>query len=297
MPQAPSSRLRAYLSLARPHQWIKNGFVLLPLFFGHRLHDQEAIVGSVAGFLVFCLASSAVYSLNDSVDFEADRLHPIKKRRPVANGLISKSGARRFAALLGSLALVLGYLLSTRMFILTLSGYIVLNILYSFWLKHYALVDVICIAAGFLLRVIAGGVAIGVQLSQWLILMTFLLATFLAIAKRRDDIILTANGAGVQIRSSLAGYSQEYISMSMVFLASISVVSYILYTVSPDVVRLHNSERLYLTSIFVVIGFLRYFQNVFVFENGGSPTHIVLRDRFLQVTIVAWLLTLYMLIY
>jgi 4-hydroxybenzoate polyprenyltransferase len=180
------------------------------------------------------------------------------------------------------------------LFILT--AYLFLNLAYSLSLKHVAIIDVVCIATGFVLRVFAGGAAAEVQVSHWLVLMVFLLAIFLALAKRRDDLVLNSQGHN-NIRRSLHNYNLDFVSHSMVAMTSITIVSYILYTVSPEVVEKHGTNNLYLTTFWVVIGFLRYMQITFVDQKSGSPTIILLKDAFMQVIIVLWLTTYYLLLY
>ena len=164
-----------------------------------------------------------------------------------------------------------------------------INIFYSFKLKHIAIVDIFIIAFGFVLRLFIGGTCGNIELSHWIILMTFLLALFLALAKRRDDVMLSSQGK--TLRKNIDGYNYEFISASMILMSGVIIVSYILYTVSNDVVEKFNTSNLYLTSIFVILGILRYMQITFVEQNSGSPTKVVLTDRFLQITILLWLIS------
>jgi decaprenyl-phosphate phosphoribosyltransferase len=289
------SKIRALITLARPHQYLKNVFIFLPLFFAHRLFDPHALIQTCWAFAVFCLGASSVYVVNDIFDVEVDRLHPTKKHRPIAAEMLGKPEALVYAGLLLIASIWLTIYQLGSIFLLSLGSYLLLNYLYSALFKKYAIIDISAIAAGFIIRVFAGGLAAGVLVSHWLILMTYLLALFLALAKRRDDLILLSTGK--KVRQNIDGYNLEFVSHSMVIMAAVIIVSYILYTVSPEAVKIHKTTNLYLTTFFVIIGLLRYMQITFVEQRSGSPTSIILKDRFLQVVIVMWLLTAYLLIY
>jgi 4-hydroxybenzoate polyprenyltransferase len=180
-------------------------------------------------------------------------------------------------------------------FLLIISIYLLINIAYSFFLKHIAIIDIVCIAAGFVLRIFAGGVSANIDNSHWIVIMTFLLAIFLALAKRRDDILLAANGNDT--RKNIKGYNLEFVSSGMMVMASVIIVSYILYTVSPEVTAKHGTNQLYLTSFWVIIGILRYMQITLVEERSGSPTMLLLKDIFLQTVVILWILNSYIIIY
>jgi decaprenyl-phosphate phosphoribosyltransferase len=288
-------KAKYYLQLARPHQYVKNGFVWLPLFFGLKLGDIWAIERTAIAFTAFCLAASGVYVLNDLKDIQEDRLHPTKKYRPLASGIIPPLGAMIFMAGLLLLAALAGSLLPRPDFFMILGAYLLLNVAYSFVLKHQAIIDVVCIALGFVLRVLAGGVAAAVPVSHWIVIMTFLLAIFLALAKRRDDLLLVAEGHSV--RRSIDGYNLEFVSTSMAIMAGVIIVAYILYTVSLDTIQKHGTDRLYITGFWVVVGLLRYLQLAQVENHSGSPTKILLQDRFLQTTLMLWVLNFFFLLY
>lgn len=177
-----------------------------------------------------------------------------------------------------------------------LGGYVILNIAYSLYLKNHAIIDITCIAIGFVLRVHAGGIAAQVTVSQWIIIMTFLLAIFLALAKRRDDLIILSEG-GERPRASIDGCNKEFVSISMMVMASVIIAAYILYTVSPEVAAKHGTHRFYLTGFWVILGLLRYLQITFVQNRSGSPTTVLIYDRFLQITILLWLISAYLLLY
>jgi len=288
-------KINDYIHLMRPHQYVKNGFVWLPLFFGYQLQNHQAILNTFFTFLIFCIAASNIYVFNDIKDVNEDRQHPVKRFRPVASGNIKKKEAWTFFCVLFVLTLSLGLFLLPLTIISILAGYLVLNIFYTNGLKHIAIIDIVCIATGFVLRVIAGGKAASVQISPWIVIMTFLLALFLALAKRRDDLLLSDKGHNT--RKSLDGYNLEFVSQAMGVMASVIIVSYILYTVSPEIIAKHGTQRLYLTSFWVIVGLLRYMQLTFVEIRSGSPTLILLKDLVLQGVVLLWLLSLYLLLY
>jgi decaprenyl-phosphate phosphoribosyltransferase len=289
------NKVKLYLQLARPHQYVKNGFVWLPIFFGLKLGDLWALEQTLIAFGAFCLAAGGVYVLNDLKDIEEDRRHPTKKNRPLASGVIPRRGAVIFMAGLLLLAALTGSLLPKPDFLIILGAYLLLNVAYSFFLKHQAIIDVVCIALGFVLRVLAGGVAAAVPVSHWIVIMTFLLAIFLALAKRRDDLLQAAEGHSA--RRSIDGYSLEFVSISMAVMAAVIIVAYLLYTVSPDTIQKHGTDRLYLTGFWVVVGLLRYLQLALVENHTASPTKILLQDRFLQAVLMLWVLSFLFLIY
>jgi len=288
--------LSTYIKLARPNHYAKNGFVWIPLFFGHKLHDFQAVIHTFWAFFAFCLTASVVYVLNDLLDVQEDRLHPVKKLRPIASGAITAKQATRFLLTFLVLAITVSFIFLSNNLLFILMAYLFLNLSYSLSLKHIAVIDVVCIATGFVLRVFAGGIAAEVPVSHWLVIMVFLLSIFLALAKRRDDLVLNAQGHN-NTRRSLHKYNLDFVSHSMVAMTSITIVSYILYTVSPEVVSKHGTNQLYLTTFWVVIGFLRYMQITFVQHKSGSPTTILLKDSFLQTVLVLWLISFYLLLY
>jgi decaprenyl-phosphate phosphoribosyltransferase len=289
------SQLKAYITLARPHQYVKNGFVWLPLFFGHKLGDLHAILNASAAFLLISFLASSVYIINDIRDRKEDREHPTKRNRPLASGDLPVPGALVFSLILFVASSSISLMALPGTFSLILASYFLLNMGYSFYIKRYAIIDVTCIAIGFVLRVVAGGVAAEVAVSPWIIMMTFLLAFMLALGKRRDDLLISADGH--HTRKSLGGYNLEFVSLSMVTMTSVVIVAYILYCVSPEIIQKHGTNRLYLTSFWVILGLLRYLQISFVEARSGSPTLILLTDRFLWFVGVAWMLTFYWLIY
>ncbi len=288
------------LKLIRPHQWLKNVFVMIPMFFGGSLLDPSDIRASVVTFFAFSFIASSVYCFNDIIDVEADRRHPVKCKRPIASGVISVRSAWALMALMFLLSVGTVCLLDTYSHVinvgLVILIYYILNILYCSKLKQYAIVDVCIIAFGFVLRVLAGGFATDISLSKWLVLMTFLLTLFLSFAKRRDDV-LRMNETGEPPRKNTIRYNLTFINQAITITASVTLVCYIMYTVSPEVVNRFHSDLLYLTSVFVLLGLLRYIQITVVDKRSGDPTKMMLRDRFTQCVVLLWALTFLVLIY
>ena len=278
--------MRIAIKLLRIDQWVKNGFLFFPGFFAGALFNLGVARVVGLGFIAFSLCASGVYILNDLRDVESDRAHPRKRERPIAAGKVPVNIAWMLSLLLMLIGIGLAFLIDHR-FTLLLGAYLVMNVAYSFSLKHLAIVDITCIALGFLLRIWSGGVLAQVPITMWIEIMTFLLALFIALAKRRDDVLLSE--AGHEVRRSIDGYSLEMVHASMVMVASITVVSYILYTVSPDAIARLHSDKLYYTSVFVLLGMLRYFQLALVHECSGSPTKLVLTDLPLQAIIAGWI--------
>ena len=288
-------KIRTYLQLARPHQYLKNGFIWLPAFFSNRLHDPQTLHYSLWAFIVFCFGASSIYIVNDIKDVEEDRQHPEKKKRPLASGELSNKEAYLLFVGLFFSSVILSTLFLPYAFLLILCIYLTLNFCYSFFLKRISIIDIFCIATGFVLRVFAGGTAAGINISHWIIIMTFLLALFLGLAKRRDDIILASDG--FDVRTSISGYNKEFISLGMVFMASVIVVAYLLYTVSPEVCEKYGTNNLFLTGFWVILGVLRYMQITFVEQKSGAPTKVLMKDPFLQTVIILWMVSFYMFIY
>lgn len=290
--------MKGLIKLIRPKQWIKNFFVFIPMFFGGSLLDQEDILASIITFFSFSFAASSIYCLNDIIDVEADRRHPVKCRRAIASGLISVPQAYLLMAFLFFLSVAVLFLLPRNA--LHTSAIIVfywlLNIAYCLRLKQYAILDVCVVAFGFVLRILAGGFATETVLSNWLVLMTFLLTLFLSFAKRRDDV-LRMNATGEAPRKNTSRYNLTFINEAITITAGVTLVCYILYTVSPEVISRFHTRYLYLTSVFVLVGLLRYIQLTVVDKKSGDPTKVILRDRFTQLIVVAWLLSFLFIIY
>lgn len=280
------------IKLLRPHQYVKNIFIFAPLLFSFHFILSD-VINTTLAFILFSLLASSIYVLNDYMDIEEDKKHPKKKFRPLASGKVNKNSAKILIIILSSISLLSAFLFNVNLFIV-LMIYFILNIAYSLKLKHITIVDIFIIATGFVLRLFAGASVIETPLSMWIIIMTFLLALFLAVAKRRDDVLLSSQGK--ETRKNIDGYNLEFVNAVMVFMSGVIVVAYILYTVSEEVIKRLNTEYLYLTSFFVILGIMRYMQITFVEKNSGSPTKIVLKDRFLQITILFWLLSFYIVV-
>lgn len=258
----------------------------MPLLFSFSFSDTQDNLSVLVAFLLFSLLASSVYIFNDLLDVNEDRAHPIKRNRPLASGSVSKSTAITLMLFLSLASLGIALFFNTELFTV-LFLYFILNIAYTLKLKHIAILDIFIIATGFVLRLFAGSSVTDITLSMWIILMTFLLALFLALAKRRDDVLLSLEGQ--ETRKNIDGYSLEFVNATMVLMAGVVIVSYIMYTISPEVEIRLGTEYLYLTSFFVILGIFRYMQITFVEENSGSPTKIVIRDKFLRLTILFWL--------
>ena len=290
--------MRETLLLIRPKQWAKNVFVLLPMFFGRQLTDPATLQSSLLVFAAFSFIASSVYCINDLIDVEADRQHPVKCKRPIASGAVSRKQGWLLTVVMALLSAATVLTLSSHIWqvLAVLAGYYLLNIAYCTRLKNYAIIDVCVIAFGFVLRILAGGVATGISVSRWLVLMTFLLPLFLSLAKRRDDV-LRMNATGKAPRKNTIRYNLTFINQAITITASVTTVCYIMYCVSPEVVAAFGTPNLYLTTIFVIIGLLRYIQLAVVDEQSGDPTKIVWKDRFTQLVILAWLSSFLYLIY
>jgi len=279
----------------RPHQYIKNLFIFLPLFFALKITDTSLLLNAFIAFVVFSLTASAIYTFNDYHDIEEDRQHPKKKTRPLASGDISKSQAVMLMGILGIISFTVIAFLSLEATSI-LAVYVIMNIAYSFYLKHIAILDVVIIAIGFVLRLFIGSAVTGIPLSMWIVIMTFLLALFMALAKRRDDVLIYLN-TGKKMRKVIDGYNLQFLDTAIAIMASVVIVAYIIYTTSSDVLARVHSEYLYLTAIFVILGIMRYLQVTFVLKDSGSPTKIVLKDKFMQFTLVGWIITFTWILY
>lgn len=290
--------MKKTLLLIRPQQWIKNGFVLIPMFFGGRLLNVDDAIASVVTFFAFSFVASAIYCFNDIVDVEADRRHPVKCHRPIASGAVSVPTAYALMVILTLLSALLLFFLPQRAGETAgiVAFYFLLNMAYCLWLKRHAIIDVCTVAFGFVLRILAGGMACEVAVSNWLVLMTFLLALFLSFAKRRDDV-LRMNETGEPPRRNTIRYNLTFVNQAITVTGTVTLVCYIMYTVSPEVVSRFHAPYLYLTSIFVLVGLLRYMQLTVVDEVSGDPTKILLRDRFTQAIVVAWIMSFLLIIY
>jgi len=271
----------------RPEQWLKNGFVLAPIVFSGLVHDPVAWARSLAAVAAFCAASSAVYLINDVIDREADRSHPIKKDRAIASGEVSVATALAVAVMLTAAAIAIAVWLG-GWFPAVVVAYVALVLLYSAVLKRAVFLDVLVVAAGFVLRVVGGAVAIDVPVSHWILLVAYLLALYLALGKRRSELALLGDEAGNH-RVVLGHYTLPMVDQAISVVLGATVLAYALYTVAPDTVAKVGSEGLLATVPIVLYGLFRYLYLLHKHELGGSPTRVLLTDRPLLICVVVWL--------
>lgn len=280
-----------HLQAMRPHQWVKNLLVLVPLLFTEKLTDPAKWAAASLAFAAFCCAASSIYLLNDIVDREEDARHPKKRLRPIASGRLPVAQAWvLFVALLAGAA-GLGWSVplseGAKPFVLWPAAYLVLNLAYSFWLKRMVVVDCMCIALGFQLRVQAGAAAIEVPASHWLQLCTFFFALFLAFCKRYEEVGRQTEATG-QTRATMSDYTLSFLSMMIGPLAALSILSYSLYTVSPETVARHGTDRLMYTVPIVTYGVFRYLFLVYRKSEGGDPARLLFRDAPLVLSGIAY---------
>lgn len=287
------------LKLLRPEQWTKNLLIFLPLFFSGQFLNVSLLQQSVFAFFAFSFAASSIYCFNDIYDVEADRLHPEKCKRPIASGKISIKTAYiiMFFCISVSILILFFFAGNQRYIIMSLIViYYIMNIAYCIKLKHYPIIDVTLISIGFILRVIVGGAATDIHLSEWIVMMTFLISLFLAFAKRRDDVIIYQE-TGVAPRKNTDRYNIDFLNQVMTVTSTIVIIAYIMYTLSPNIIEQFQSKYIYITALFVLMGIIRYLQVTIVDLKSGSPTNILLKDRFIQACIVGWIIAFFIIIY
>ncbi|MFT4739233.1 MAG: decaprenyl-phosphate phosphoribosyltransferase [Sediminicola sp.] len=285
----------AIAHLIRPHHWIKNFFLFLPIFFAGGIFKNDKLWDTGMGFILFSFTASAIYVLNDIKDVKTDRLHPTKKGRPIASGKVPIPLAYVLFAILLSGSVFGSYMLD-HTFLYCIIAYLIINIAYTYGLKHVAILDLFLVSSGFLLRVIGGGFISEVPVSHWLIIMVLLLSLFLVLAKRRDDLILALENPTL-MRKSSSSYNLEFTNACLTMLSAVMIVAYIMYTVSDDVKMRLESDYLFYTCIFVIAGVMRYLQITLVEKKSGSPTRILFSDGFIVVVIIGWMVSFYALIY
>ncbi|MGA9058507.1 MAG: decaprenyl-phosphate phosphoribosyltransferase [Terriglobia bacterium] len=283
------------LGSLRPQQWVKNGFVFAALIFSRSITDWHRNARVAAGALLFCIISSAVYLFNDILDAPEDRKHPLKRLRPLASGKLGVGTASIVAIILAILSLYGAWILDRTFFIIVVA-YGVINVLYSWVLKRVVLLDVFVISAGFVLRVISGGVIIHVEISPWLVVCATLLALFLALSKRRHELVALGNDAGDH-RSILSHYSPYFLDQLIGIVTASTVMSYALYTLSNDVQVKFPGKRLDLTIPFVLFGIFRYLYLVHQNEEGGNPTRLLFTDPVLLSVVLFWAASVIFIIY
>ncbi len=287
--------LKNIIKLIRPSQWIKNGVVLAGLIFAGKAEDSALVEKALLTVVSFCFLASSVYILNDIIDRRRDRVHPLKRNRPLASGAISV----RTASIIGLLAALIGLGISfkVRAPVLYVSiAYLALNFLYTILLKNIVIIDVMTIAAGFVLRALAGAVAVNVEFSGWLLITTFVLALFLGLGKRRHELTFLQNEAGSH-RKILEKYSPYLLDQLIGVVTASTVITYLFYTLSSDVKAKLHTGYLYVTIPFVIYGIFRYLYLVHKEEQGGSPTTLLINDRPLLLDVVLWLASVIIILY
>lgn len=289
--------MKYYIKLLRPKDWAKNLFLFIPSFFAGNFFVSREILLLLGGFVTFCCFASSIYIINDYRDIEDDRKHPEKCKRPLASGMVQKPAAIIICILLIIAGTIIGYSIDHSFkFLFVIGIYFFLNLAYSFGLKNISILDILILASGFVLRVKGGAIITNTDTSHWLIIMTFLLALFMSIAKRRDDILLKIS-TGTDMRKSVKGYNLDFLNTMLGLSCAIIIVAYIMYTVDTETYIRLRAYRLYYTSLFVVAGVMRYLQITFVQQESGSPTKILYKDRFIQLTIVLWVASFYVILY
>jgi 4-hydroxybenzoate polyprenyltransferase len=279
----------------RVQQWIKNFFVFAPLIFSQNVFNLPLLIKTILAFVLFCILSGAAYILNDIQDLEEDKLHPVKSKRPLAAGRLKKNHALIAGVFLVLAGLAGAYLLSFYFFV-ALLVYFVLQIAYSGWLKHIVIIDVFLIATGYLIRVIAGGLAIEIQLSPWLFICTILIALFLALSKRRHELVLLDKNAEIH-RRILKEYTPQLLDQMIAVVTASTVISYCLYTVSSETVAKFGTKNLLFTVPFVLYGIFRYLYLVHQKDEGGSPEALIIKDKPLLVDLFLWISTAMLILY
>ena len=282
------------LRLMRPHQWVKNSFVLTGLIFGHAWHSPTLVIQAFTAFAAFCLISSTIYVINDIIDIEEDKHHPTKRNRPLPSGKLTISTAAIFAAILGVAGLLLAALASYKVVIILLI-YGLMNLAYSVKLKHIVILDVFIIATGFMLRILAGTLGLGIPPSQWLLLCGLMVTLFLGFSKRRAEIIVLS-GDKTAHRKVLEEYSPVLLDKMIVITAAGLIMSYSLYTMSAETILIHRTANLVYTVPFVIYGVFRYIYLLHHQRSGGDPSRDLVRDPHMLTVLLAWFITTIVLI-
>lgn len=281
------SRFKATLVSLRPLQWIKNGFILIPLLFAQEIFNPQSLASIFQAVIVFCLLSSGVYLINDLIDLEADRRHPEKSKRPLAAGELSPNTAVLIALVLVIASLGWSVLISTRLLIIG-AVYFGIQLLYSYRLKEVVILDIFCISSGFLLRVLAGAAAIDVRVSDWLIVCTILISMLLAMGKRRHELIALGEGNAKFHRKVLSKYSPYLLDQMIGVITGSTILSYMLYCISADTIEKFETDHLIYTSPFVLFGIFRYLYLIHQKKTGGAPEKLLVSDKQLLLSVVLW---------
>lgn len=285
----------SFLKLVRANNWVKNLFILLPLFFSGQFLNIEKLIETFYIIIGFSLATSFVYIVNDIFDIDFDKIHPEKRHRPIPSGKVSISFSLILSTILLSIGLLILWLLSKTSFLLTIF-YVILNFFYSYRLKQIPIIDFIIVSIGFIIRILIGGDIGNVELTQWMIIMVFLLSLFISVTKRRDDVYQYEFENKIN-RKVVSKYTVEYMDKLITIISSVLLVSYLLFITSESVVKRYPSKFLIISFLFVLIGVFRYNQITYVENKSGSPLKILFKDVFLQITLLLWGLTFFLVIY
>lgn len=287
--------LHNLLKSVRPHQWVKNVFIFAALIFSEHLFDTGFLLKTMGAFVIFSFVSGAVYIFNDIIDYEKDKIHPVKALRPIAGDKISRKTALSFGLVLLGVSLFASYQLHFSFFLI-LIAYLVINFLYTVKLKEIILIDVFCIASGFILRVLSGAIIIDVPVSRWFIVCTLTLALFLGFAKRRHEVILLGKTRN-QHRLVLAEYSRRFLDQIITILSTTTIVAYLLYTIDPDTVEKFHTDKLIFTSIFVFYGVFRYMYLIDKNRGTGDPSKVVFTDPGIAISVAMWFISSIVFVY
>lgn len=288
--------MRDYVFLLRPKHWIKNLFIFAALIFSLNLFDIGKFIISLRAFIAFSLISSFVYIINDIVDIEQDKRHPKKRNRPIASGKIALVNALLISIFCLIAGLIIAYFINLNTLIV-ITIYVIINIFYSIKIRNVVILDVITIALGFILRMIAGATAIEVGFSSWILLTTFSIALVLGFGKRRGEILLTSNNFSEDTRSVLKQYNIQYLDSIIISSVTLTIISYALYTIDSEVIYRFGTDKLIYTVPFVIYGIFRYLYVIYKFDNDGDPTEIVLKDKLIIYIVIIWILIIVGLIY
>jgi len=287
--------LTSLVRLARPTQWLKNGILLAPLIFAGEITHRAKVVEALLATAIFCALSSAIYVFNDIVDCDKDKLHPLKKERPIASGAISRPAAVVLMVILIAIGIAASWFFNSKFLALAVT-FTALNLLYTIWLKNIVIVDAMTVAISFVIRAYAGAFAINVPISKWLVINTLALALFLAFGKRRHELVFLDETAAAH-RKALIKYSPYLLDQLIGVVTPTVVVMYMLYSFSPEVSQKLGTENLFLTIPFVVYGIFRYLYLIHREAKGGSPTKVLLTDTPILLTVVLWILTVIVVLY
>lgn len=290
-----NSLVISIIILLRPSHYIKNILVFLPLFFSGQFGDTALLLNASIAFIAFCLVSSSVYVFNDICDVKEDKLHPKNKKRPIASGAVSIRLAYLLDITISIFAFTFLYIVSIDIFIVLLI-YKLLNISYTLFFKKISILDILILSLGFVLRLYAGSVSNNIELTVWIIILSYLLSVLIALGKRRNDALFYEKN-GIVLRQAIKGYNLQFLNYSMLMISSIIIVAYILYTVSDETCIRLGTDKLFITSFWVLAGVMRYLQLLFVFEKNKNPVNLLINDAPLKVIILGWLLTFLFFLY